>query len=33
MAQELVKQTDGITVEALRHQAESMDEHFGTVGP
>jgi hypothetical protein len=31
MAQELVKQIDGITVEALRRQAEGMDEHSGTV--
>jgi HPt (histidine-containing phosphotransfer) domain-containing protein len=27
MAEELVKQIDGITVEALRRQAEGMDEH------
>src|SRR5438105_15853534 len=30
---ELVKQTDGITVEALRRQAEGMDEHYGAAGP
>ena len=33
MAQELVKQIDGITVEALRRQAEGMDEHYGTASP
>ena len=33
MAQELVKQVDGITVEALRREAEGMDEHSGTAGP
>ena len=33
IAQELVKQIDGITVEALRRQAEGMDEHHGTAGP
>jgi CheY-like chemotaxis protein len=33
MAPELVKQTDGITVEALRRQAEGMDEHHGTASP
>jgi two-component system sensor histidine kinase/response regulator len=33
MAQELVKQVDGITVEALRRQAERMDEHHGTASP
>jgi PAS domain S-box-containing protein len=33
MAHELVKQVDGITVEALRRQAEGMDEHHGTAGP
>ena len=33
IAQELVKQIDGITVEALRRQAEGMDEHYGTAGP
>jgi CheY-like chemotaxis protein/HPt (histidine-containing phosphotransfer) domain-containing protein len=33
MARELVKQIDGITVEALRGQAEGMDEHSGTAGP
>src|SRR5258708_31790500 len=32
MAQELVKQIDGITVEALRRQAEGLDEHPGTAG-
>ena len=32
-AQELVKQIDGITVEALRRQAEGMDEHYGTASP
>ena len=32
IAQELVKQVDGITVEALRSQAEGMDEHHGTAG-
>src|SRR5262249_60430115 len=29
VAQELVKQIDGITVEDLRRQAEGMDEHSG----
>ena len=29
IAQELVKQMDGITVEVLRRQAEAMDEHYG----
>src|SRR5262249_3559839 len=33
IAQELVKQIDGITVEALRRQAEGMDVHDGTAGP
>src|SRR6266542_1968423 len=33
IAQELVKQVDGITVEALRRQAEGMDERQGTAGP
>ena len=33
MAHELVKAADGITVEALRRQAEGMDEHYGTAGP
>jgi CheY-like chemotaxis protein/HPt (histidine-containing phosphotransfer) domain-containing protein len=33
MAPELVKQTDGITVEALRRQAEGIDEHHGTASP
>jgi hypothetical protein len=28
-AHELVKQIDGVTVEALRRQAEDMDEHHG----
>jgi HPt (histidine-containing phosphotransfer) domain-containing protein len=32
IAQELVKQVDGITVEALRRQAEGRDEHSGTAG-
>ena len=32
MAQELVKQIEGLTVEALHRQAESMDEHRGTAG-
>ena len=32
IAQELVKQVDGITVEALRSQAEGMDEHHRTAG-
>ena len=31
-ADELVKQADGITVEALRRQAEGMDKHSGTAG-
>jgi hypothetical protein len=30
IAQELVKQANGITVEALRSQAEGMDGHAGT---
>ena len=33
IAHELVKQVDGITVEALRSQAEGMDEHYVTAGP
>jgi HPt (histidine-containing phosphotransfer) domain-containing protein len=33
IAQELVKQVDGITVEALRHQVENVDEHSGTASP
>ena len=33
MAQELVTQIDGITVEALRRQPDGMDEHSGTAGP
>ena len=33
MAPELVKQIDGITVEALRRQAEGMDEHYETACP
>jgi PAS domain S-box-containing protein len=33
MAQELVKAADGITVEALRCQAEGVEEHAGTAGP
>jgi HPt (histidine-containing phosphotransfer) domain-containing protein len=33
MASELVKQIDGITVGALRLQAEGMDEHSETVDP
>jgi hypothetical protein len=33
IAHELVKQIDGITVEALRRQAERMDEPYGTAGP
>jgi two-component system sensor histidine kinase/response regulator len=32
-AQELVKQIDGITVEALRHQVGHSDEHSGTARP
>ncbi len=32
-AHELVKQIDGITVEALQRQAKNMDEHFGPAGP
>jgi CheY-like chemotaxis protein/HPt (histidine-containing phosphotransfer) domain-containing protein len=32
IAQELVKQVDGITVEALRRQAEGVGEHPGTAG-
>ena len=30
IAQELVKQADGITVDALRRQVEGMDEQYGT---
>jgi CheY-like chemotaxis protein/HPt (histidine-containing phosphotransfer) domain-containing protein len=33
MTRELVKQVDGITVEALRCQAKGRDEHYGTAGP
>jgi CheY-like chemotaxis protein len=33
MAHELVKAADGITIEALRRQAEGMDEHAGTCDP
>ena len=33
IAHELVKQIDGMTVEALRRQAEGLDEHPGTAGP
>jgi CheY-like chemotaxis protein len=33
IVQELVKQVDGITVEALRHQVEGPDEHSRTAGP
>jgi hypothetical protein len=33
MAYELVKAAGGITVEALRRQAEDVDEHAGTAGP
>jgi hypothetical protein len=33
IAHELVKQIDGITVEALRHQAEASGEVTGTVDP
>jgi CheY-like chemotaxis protein/HPt (histidine-containing phosphotransfer) domain-containing protein len=32
IAQELVKQIEGLTVEALRRQAEGMDKHHGTAG-
>ncbi len=32
-AQDLVKQIDGITVEALRRRAEGMDGHYGTASP
>jgi CheY-like chemotaxis protein/HPt (histidine-containing phosphotransfer) domain-containing protein len=32
IANELVKQADGITVEALRRQAEGLDQHSGTAG-
>jgi two-component system, sensor histidine kinase and response regulator len=32
IADELVKQADGITVEALRRQAESTDKRSGTAG-
>jgi HPt (histidine-containing phosphotransfer) domain-containing protein len=33
MVHELLKAADGITVEALRRQAEDMDEHAGTADP
>jgi CheY-like chemotaxis protein/HPt (histidine-containing phosphotransfer) domain-containing protein len=33
IAHELVKQIDGITIEALRRQAEGLDENPGTAGP
>jgi hypothetical protein len=33
MGHELVKQIDGIPVEALGRQAEGMDEHAGTADP
>jgi signal transduction histidine kinase/CheY-like chemotaxis protein/HPt (histidine-containing phosphotransfer) domain-containing protein len=33
IAQELVKQVDGITVDALRRLAEGRDEHSGAAGP
>jgi CheY-like chemotaxis protein len=33
LAHELVKQVDGITVEALRRQAKAMDQHYGTDSP
>jgi hypothetical protein len=33
IVQELGKLIDGIPVEALRRQAEGMDEHPGTAGP
>jgi len=33
IAHDLVKQIDGMTVEALRHQAERMNEPYGTAGP
>jgi hypothetical protein len=33
IAHELVKQVDGITVEALRRQAEGMGENHATAGP
>ena len=33
MAPQVVEQIDGITVEALRRQAEGMDEHYGTASP
>ena len=33
IVQELVRQIDGLTVEALRRQAERMDEPYGTAGP
>ena len=33
IAQELVRQVDGVTVAALRRQAEGMDEHEETAGP
>src|SRR5438552_19176434 len=33
IAHELVKQVDGNTVEALRRQAEGLDENSGTAGP
>jgi hypothetical protein len=32
IAHELVKQVDGITVDALRRQAEAMEQHSGTTG-
>ena len=32
IVQEVVKQIDGLTVEALRRQAERMDEPYGTAG-
>ena len=33
IAEELVKQIDGITVDALRRQIEGMDEQYGTASP
>jgi HPt (histidine-containing phosphotransfer) domain-containing protein len=33
IAHELVKQIVGMTVEALRRQAEGLDEPYGTAGP
>jgi two-component system sensor histidine kinase/response regulator len=33
IAHELVKQIDGITIEALRRQAEGLDENSGVAGP